>query len=91
MANDSVSEDQYDHLLVAWLGNLARVLLASGAPTAALPLAEAALAGHHNALGADYVWTKDSARVTADALAALGRDEEAAVLRLRYGLESEGG
>jgi tetratricopeptide (TPR) repeat protein len=71
--------------------NLARVLLASGAPAAALPLAEAALAGHQNALGADYGWTKDSARATADALAALGRNEEAATLRLRYGLESEGG
>jgi hypothetical protein len=30
---------------------------------------------------------KDSARVTADALDALGRAEEAKVLRERYGLE----
>ena len=37
-------------------------------------------------LGRDHAWTKDSARVTADALDALGRAEEATVLRERYGL-----
>jgi hypothetical protein len=34
-------------------------------------------------------WTKDFARVTADALAALGRLEEAVALRARYGLPSD--
>ena len=71
--------------------NLACVLLASGAPAAALPLAEAALAAHACVLGADHAWTRDSARINADALAALGRNQEAAALRLRYGIESEGG
>ena len=33
------------------------------------------------ALGPNHAWTKDSARVTADALHALGRSEEAKVLR----------
>ena len=37
-------------------------------------------------LGRDNAWTKDSARVTADALDALGRTEEAKALRERYGL-----
>jgi hypothetical protein len=40
----------------------------------------------HKALGPDRPWTKDSARVTADALDALGRTEEAKALRERYGL-----
>jgi hypothetical protein len=42
--------------------------------------------GQDNALGRDHPWTKDSARVTADALDALGRSEEAKALRGRYGL-----
>jgi hypothetical protein len=33
---------------------------------------------------------KDSARVTAEALAALGRADEAAALRARYGLSDDG-
>jgi hypothetical protein len=37
-------------------------------------------------LGRDHAWTKDSARVTADALDALGRAEEAKPLRERYGV-----
>jgi hypothetical protein len=47
---------------------------------------EAALAAHDNILGTDHPWTKDSARVTADALAALGRADEAPALRHRYGI-----
>ena len=35
--------------------------------------------------GLNHPWTKDSARVTADALDALGRHEEAKALRERYG------
>jgi hypothetical protein len=34
-------------------------------------------------------WTKDSARVTADALVALNRGKEAAALRERFGLATE--
>ena len=37
-------------------------------------------------LDRDHAWTKDSARVTADALDALGRTEEAKALREQYGL-----
>lgn len=37
-------------------------------------------------LDVDHAWTKDSARVTADALDALGRNDEAKALRERYGL-----
>jgi hypothetical protein len=38
------------------------------------------------ARGLNHRWTKDSARVTADALDALGRTEEAKALRERYGV-----
>jgi hypothetical protein len=58
----------------------------SGQPTEALSLGETALAAHDKALGSDHTWTQDSARVTADALDALGRTEEAKELRKRYGL-----
>jgi hypothetical protein len=36
-----------------------------------------------------HPWTKDFARVTADALHALGRTEEATALRARYGIERD--
>lgn len=52
----------------------------------ALPLAQAALATHESSSGVSHPWTKDSARVTADALDAARRTEEAAALRARYGL-----
>jgi hypothetical protein len=52
----------------------------------ALSLGKAALAGDEKILGPDHPWTKNSARVTADALDALGRGEEAAALRAKFGL-----
>ena len=36
--------------------------------------------------GPSHKWTKNSATVTADALDALGRADEAAALRVRFGL-----
>ena len=66
--------------------NLATLLLASGRAGEAFALGEAALVAHHKVLGASHSWTKDSARVTADALAALGRAEEVAAMRERFGL-----
>lgn len=68
-------------------GNLAKLLLASGNPGEALTFGETALAAHERALGQDHPTTKSSARVTAATLAALGRVEEAAALRARFGLE----
>jgi TolB-like protein/class 3 adenylate cyclase/Flp pilus assembly protein TadD len=68
--------------------NLSRLLLLIGAPTEALVLGETALAAHDEALGRDHTWTKNSARVTADAL---GRIEAAAALRERHGLPPETG
>ena len=53
----------------------------SGHPTEALAASETALIAHDKVLGRDHLWTKDSARVTADALDALGRAEEARGLR----------
>src|SRR5207302_6737095 len=67
--------------------NLARLLLASGNATEALALAKMALSAHDKALGSGHARTKQSARVTADALDALGRGDEAAALRARYGIE----
>jgi hypothetical protein len=66
--------------------HLSRLLLLMGVPTEALTLAETALANHDDVLGRDHVWTKESARVTSDALDALGRGGEAKVLRERHGL-----
>jgi len=66
--------------------NLARLLLTNGDAGGALPLAEAALAAHEKILGPDHPWTKNSAGATADALEALGRGGEAAVLRGKFGL-----
>ena len=58
----------------------------TGRAAEALAFGETALAAHDKALGRDDAWTKDSARVTADALDALGRAEDAKALRERYGL-----
>jgi tetratricopeptide (TPR) repeat protein len=66
--------------------NLARLLLTERESTEALALAETALAAHEKTLRPDHSWTVDSARVTADALDALGRAEEAKALREKYGL-----
>ncbi len=67
-------------------GNLAGLHLALGAPAEALPLAEIALAAHEKVLGAAHTRTQNSARITADALDALGRGEEAAALRAWFGV-----
>ena len=48
------------------------------------------MTAHEKALGLNHPWTKDSARVTADALDALARIEEAAALREKYGIEKAG-
>ena len=57
--------------------NMAHLLLAMGHPTEALALGAAALTSLHR---------QEGARVTADALDALGRSEEAKALRERYGV-----
>jgi len=61
----------------------------AGNPGEALTFGETALAAHDKLLGQDHPWTKDSARITAAALAALGRTGEAAALRTRYGLAGD--
>jgi hypothetical protein len=52
----------------------------------ALALGDTALAAHDKLLGRHHAWTRESARVTADALDAFGRTEDAKALRERYGL-----
>ncbi len=64
----------------------ARLLLMTDRPGEALSVGERALAAHEAAYGPKDPWTKDSAAVTADALAALGRADEAAAVRARYGI-----
>jgi len=66
--------------------NLARVLLITGSATEALDVAQIALSAHDKALGKHHNYTKGSAKVTADALDALGRMEEAKALREWYGV-----
>jgi hypothetical protein len=66
--------------------HLARLRLITSHPTEALALGETALAAHDKVLGRDHPYTEESARVTVDALDALGRKKEAARLRKRYGL-----
>jgi hypothetical protein len=67
----------------------ARLLVETGRATEAPTFAEAALAVHTASNGPNHPWTKDSATVTADALDAPGRADEAAVLRARHGLEGD--
>ena len=68
------------------LYNLALLALKVGQPTEAFSFGQNALAAHDKLLGRNDPWTKDSARVTADALDVLGRTEEAKALRERYGV-----
>jgi tetratricopeptide (TPR) repeat protein len=68
------------------VGNLARLLLDSGQPSEAALLGERALTALEAKLGATHAWTTESARVTADAWDALGRTQDAAALRQRFGL-----
>jgi hypothetical protein len=66
--------------------SLARLLVAAGDPTAALVFAETAFNAYANAFGSYHPWTRDSARVTAEALEALGRNDDADAVRRRYAL-----
>jgi tetratricopeptide (TPR) repeat protein len=69
--------------------NLARLLITSCHAREALGPAEAALRAHERALGPNHRYTKDSADVMAKALDALGRADQAAALRARYGVERD--
>ncbi len=74
-----------DHPLTQrYSSRFARLLCDNGQSAEALQLAQTALAVHEKASGPNHPWTQDSARVTADALDALGRADEAAAAR--YGL-----
>jgi tetratricopeptide (TPR) repeat protein len=57
-----------------------------GSPTKALTLGEVDLTAYDKVLGRDHPRTKFSARVTADALDAPGRTDEAKALREKYGI-----
>jgi hypothetical protein len=70
--------------------DFARMLLADGNVAQAVTFSGAALAAHEKTFGKDHPWTKDSARVVADALDALSRADEAAALRARHCIEDEG-
>ena len=80
-----------DHPLTQrFKSNYARLLLDTHRVPEAHALAAAALAIHAATRAPNHRWTKDSARVTADALDALGRAAEAVTLRARFGIEREG-
>ena len=66
--------------------NLARLLLDLGHPSEALAMSSSALAALERSLSVDHEWTRFSADVTAAALDALGRADEAAEVRSRYGI-----
>jgi hypothetical protein len=51
--------------------------------------AETALRAHEKVLGPNHRWTRDTACVTAEALDALGRADQAAAFRARYGVEPD--
>ena len=69
--------------------HLARLLITSCHTKEALGRAETALRAHEKVLGPNHRWTKDTACVTAEALDALGRADQAAALRARYGVERD--
>src|SRR4030095_4475762 len=80
------------HLLTQrFRSHYARLLLDTGRPAEALPLAEAALAAQAAASGPNHPWTRDSARAASDALDVLNRADEAATLRERYGIKRDDG
>jgi tetratricopeptide (TPR) repeat protein len=70
------------------ISNLANLLREQGHLAEAQPLFERALRIRKNVLGLGHPSTRGSARVTADALDALGRSEEAATVREKYGLQA---
>lgn len=69
--------------------NYARLLVDSAKAPEAHAISETALAIHASMKGLDHPWTKDSARITADALDALGRSDEAAAVREKYGVKGD--
>lgn len=64
----------------------ARLLPTANRAAEALEAGSTALAIHERVSGPSYPWTRDSACVTADALDALGRAEEAKAVREHFGL-----
>ena len=73
---------------VTSLGRLKRALAIGASHAKRSPRGETAFGAHDITLGRDHDLTKDSARVTANALDGLGRPEEAKALRERYGIAS---
>jgi Tfp pilus assembly protein PilF len=67
----------------------ARLLLMTGRSEEGFRVAQAALATHARVNGPQHLWTKDSARIAADALDALSRAEEAKALREKHGIADD--
>jgi tetratricopeptide (TPR) repeat protein len=81
-----------DHPLTRrFKSHYARLLLMMNRAAEALRAGSAALAIHDRINGPNHAWTKDSAHVTADALDALSRTDEARALRAKYGIEQPTG
>src|SRR5262249_44189272 len=76
-----------EHPDTVWcLATIGVLLLEEGDAAGARSLSERALAISEKALSPHHRLPKDIARVTADALDALGRTEEAKAMRERYGV-----
>jgi hypothetical protein len=67
-----------------YCSHYARLFLDTGRAAEALSLAQAALATHEEISDPEHSWTKGSASVMADALAALTQTDKAVALRARY-------
>jgi tetratricopeptide (TPR) repeat protein len=72
------------------ISRLARLKLRLGNPKEAFDLGSTALESHIKMFGLGHPWTKDAARIVADALHALKRPREAAAIRQQYGIEEPG-
>jgi hypothetical protein len=62
----------------------ARLMLMTDRGAEALRISQIALSTHARINGSSHPWTKDSARVTADALDALDRADEAKTVRATH-------
>ena len=79
-----------DHPLTRrYESHYARLLLMTGRIDSGYELGRVALATHESTNGSGNAWTKDSARVTCDALDVLGRTDESRALREKFGIGCE--
>ncbi|MEA2678735.1 MAG: hypothetical protein QOK03_457 [Candidatus Binataceae bacterium] len=89
MIYEKVLGTEHPHTAVS-LNSLARLLNYLDDFAGARPYSERALSINERIFGADHASTRQSARLTATQLAALGHADEAAALREKYGIADKG-